>query len=298
MDLLQRGINADRDIRIVTAVTTGIAQEACERHRLRAGEAIILGRALTAGCLLATLTKEDAERVRIQVAGEGPLGRVFVDARGNGTVRGCFAHRPDQDPEDVRDVDGRASVGHLVGRVGRMVVTRDLGLEHEYQGVVAVHSGEIDTDLERYLDESEQLPSVLACEVILGGHGNVLRAAGVLCQTFPDVHGDVLTNIRHTLRNGAFAELLRQERTPEELMGFALSGASFNAMMAMPLAFHCECGRDRALGVVSTLGADDIELLAAEQEHTEVKCTYCGRAFILGRSDLLELAATLRRHRS
>jgi redox-regulated HSP33 family molecular chaperone len=80
MDRLLRGLDADKAIRVVTAVTTGLVREAARRHGPSGAAAVLLGRGLTAGCSLAALTKRDDERVRIAVHGDGPLGRVLMDA--------------------------------------------------------------------------------------------------------------------------------------------------------------------------------------------------------------------------
>ncbi|MEM6291540.1 MAG: Hsp33 family molecular chaperone HslO [Myxococcota bacterium] len=296
MDTLLRGINNGKNTRVVGAVTTELVAEACSRHNLEGLDAVILGRALTAGCLLATMTKNDDERVRIEFRGDGAVKQVLVDARSDGKIRGTMTRKP----VVVREPDGeswRTRVGHLVGG-GRMIVTRDLGLEQEYQGVIAVESGEIDVDLETYLCDSEQLPSVLACEVELDGHGKVLRAAGLLCQTFPGAAPAVLEPLRSFVRDGGLADLLRQERTAEEVIGFALLGESYAAMESRSLEFFCPCGRDRALAVVSTLGADDIEALANEQDATAVTCSYCGDDYTLTPTDLRELATRIRSEQS
>lgn len=297
MDLLQRGINAAQDIRVVGAVTTDLAREACRRHRLRGPEAIVLGRALTAAALLATLTKNDDERVLLQIRGTGPLGRILADAHGDGSVRGCFADRPTT-LEAFRASDERATIAHWVGSSGQMIVTRDLGLEKQYQGVIELKSGEIDTDLERYLLESEQLPSILVCEVLLDPHEQVYKAAGVLCQTFPGAEEAVLDELRDYLRSSAFARFLAVERSPEDLMSFALRGAPFIASAGQHLEFHCSCGPERARAIVSTLGVQDLENLAEEQKHTEIRCSFCGETYVLTRDDLLAVAEQLRRNRS
>jgi molecular chaperone Hsp33 len=296
VDELLRGINGAEDIRVVTAVTTELTREGCRRHTLVGGEAVVLGRALTAGCLFATLTKNDDERVRIQVRGDGPAGRVLVDARSDGSVRGCLERRGGA--KAIERDGGRITIAKLVGRAGRIIVTRDIGLEQEYQGVVEVERGEIDVDLERYLIDSEQLPSVLACEVLLDGRGEVLRAAGVLCQTFPGGDGDVLDRIRDAVRGGGLGDLLLQERSAGDVAGFALLGSSYSVVESRALEFKCRCGRDRALSVLSTLGAEDVEKLADEQSETEVRCSYCNRAYMLSSDDLRELARRLREARS
>jgi molecular chaperone Hsp33 len=309
MDRLLRGLDADKAIRVVAAVTTGLVREAAQRHGLRGMAAVLLGRGLTAGCLLATLTKRDDERVRIAVHGDGPLGRLLVDAHGDGRVRGCIlseraarAHVPVE--------PGRAVLGPWVG-AGQVTVTRDFpGLEgaqgNTYQGVVELRSGELDEDLERYLSDSEQLPSVLRCHVAVGPDGEVVRAAGVLSQTFPGSEPERLDRVRDAVAGAGLghpsaptahdglADVLRHDRTAEELMGFALGGEEFHAKDPTTLRFSCECGPERARAVVSTLGADDIDALADERGGTEVRCNFCGDAYALTEAELRELAHELR----
>ena len=257
---------------------------------------MLLGRGLTAGCLLTTLTKGDDERVRIAIQADGPLGRVLVDARGQGTVRGCFVS------ERVRNINlpatpGRSELGPFVGQ-GQIQVTRDLGLENTYQGVVPLSSGELDEDLEYYLTTSEQLPSVLRCQVTLDADGQVLRAAGVLAQTFPGSDPARLDPVRNAVADQGLADVLRQDRSVEDLMGFALQGGEYHAAESSALSFACECGPERARAIVSTLGADDIDALATEQGSTEVRCNYCGDAYTLDEPTLRSLAQELREQRS
>ena len=292
-DVLLRGINADKSVRVVSATTTELVREACDRHGLRGVEAIVLGRALTAGCLLATLTKNDEERVRIAVRADGPVGSILIDARSDGRVRGCLERRLST-PRPPESGGTRPSVGAFVGRRGHMVVTRDIGLENEYQGVVEVEEGEIDVDLERYLGRSEQLPSALTCEVVLDATNQIMRAAGVLCQTFPGAEPEALDDIRANLNSGTLRDLLLHERSSRELMGFALLGSEFEAVETRSLRFACTCGPERALAVLSTLGADDLEDLADEAGETEVRCSYCGQAYPVSGENLRELASQLR----
>lgn len=297
MDRLLRGVSEDEQVRLVTAVTTETVREACARHELMGAEAVILGRLLTAASLLATLTKNDDERVRIEVRGNGPLGRALVDARGDGGVRGCLVTRLPA-PAMPNLVDGVTSIGDLVGRGGMIAVTRDMGLEQPYQGIVQLQTGEIDEDLQRYLDNSEQLPSALRCVVRVDADGLVVRAAGVLCQTFPGSDGARLAAVNEQLSGATLHDVLHADRSPEELMGFAMMGESYRPMRATDVRFRCDCGRERALAVVTTLGAADIDALADEKGGTDVTCTYCGSEYSLSAADLRDLAQRLRQQQS
>ena len=156
----------------------------------------------------------------------------------------------------------------------------------------------VDEDLEHYLGHSEQMPSALGCEVLLDAHGGVLRAGGVLAQTFPGATPHEIGALRRSLFTGSLADLLRAPRTPAELIGFALAGAEFDAVGATPLCFRCNCDASRARAILSTLGADDLDALADEPGDAEVRCAHCGARYALDGAEIHALADELRRERS
>jgi molecular chaperone Hsp33 len=225
------------------------------------------------------------------------VGRILVDGLSDGSVRGCLQRRLAADAA-WESFAGRPVLGDFVGRTGVAVVTRDLGLQQQYQGTIAVTSGEIDADLERYLLHSEQIPSVLVCEVVVDAAGRVARAAGVLVQTFPAADPAALLPARAALQAGALYALLGQPRTAEQLMGAALAGATGRTLARSRPHFVCTCGRERALSILSTLGAEELESLATEPGPTEVRCSFCGDTWNVTEAELRELAGRLRRERS
>ncbi|HVH97591.1 MAG TPA: Hsp33 family molecular chaperone HslO [Enhygromyxa sp.] len=299
MDTLLRAINEPETIRVVAATTTEAVREACRRQEARGVAAIVIGRALTSGALLATLAKGERERVRIQLGGHGPVGQVIIDAHGDGRVRACVERQLSEAQLEAIVIGQRPSTASAVGTRGHVVVTRDLGLATPYQGTVDMRSGEVDEDLEHYLDASEQLPSTLRTEVVLDQHGEVLRAAGILAQSFPGSDPELIAAVRKRLAGDALRTIIAaHERDVEDLVGLALGGASFRAMLEHPVTFHCPCGPERALSVLATLGASDLEALADEQEQTEVRCNFCGQATMVAAPEVRRLAARLRRAQS
>ncbi len=101
MDAILRAINEPETIRVVAAITSEAVREACRRQRARGIAAVAIGRGLTAGVLLATLAKQDKERLRIQLAGDGPAGNLLIDAHGDGRVRACLEHEVEGDEADL-----------------------------------------------------------------------------------------------------------------------------------------------------------------------------------------------------
>lgn len=296
MDRLCRGMNAEQTVRIITAITTDAARECSERHEVTGTEALILARGLTAGALMATLTKRDQERLRIELRGRGDAGTLHVDARSDGSLRACLSRTQ---PDGVEVIDGptRPSVAGYLGPAGAVTVTRDLGLDDRYQGTVALVSGEVDEDLEHYLNASEQLPSVLRCDALLDSQGGVLRAGGVMLQTFPGTSPEALEELRGPLVSG-LRDLLRQPREAKEVMSFAANGQSFRVADDHALSYRCDCSPERALNVLSALGADDIDALADESGSTEVRCSFCGKRYNVDEKHLRSLAEQLRKLRS
>ena len=205
MDVIVRYLAGGGTARVVVVVATELVREAARRHDATVGAAVAMGRAATAGLLLATLTKGD-ERVTLQILGDGPLGALTVDAKADGTAR-VFVKNP---PVALFPANSsRPSLGPIVGRVGVVSVVRDLGLGHDFRGQTSIVDGEIDTDVERYLSDSEQIDSALGCETIADDAGGIQIAFGILVQALPGSDGSTLVAAaRGRLRAGACVELL------------------------------------------------------------------------------------------
>ena len=263
--------------RVVAAVTTAAVAEAARRHRTAGVATVALGRAATAGLLLATLTKGE-EGVTVQLLGDGPLGTVTVDAGSTGRVRGYVA-RPEVAAGTVA-----AAVGH-----GLVSVIRDLGLRDRYSGSAAIVSGEIDEDLESYLTASEQVESALGCAVVLDG-GAVAAAGGVLVQALPGGDGAALVAAaRRRLRAGTLDAALAAG-TALALAAAALAGLDgVEVLSAGPVGFHCPCSRERVVGALVLCGPAEIAAMLRDDGGAEVRCNFCNERYAVGREELERL---------
>lgn len=296
MDSVVRAVTQDHAVRLVAVVTTALAREACRRLEAKELEARVLARLCTTGCMLATIAKEGHERVMINVRADGPLGRLIADAWGDGRARACLEQRlPEDGVTHTIDEEGvRPSIAHAVGTSGSLTVTRDLGLDQQYQGTVEIVSGEIDEDIESYLNTSEQLPSVVRCATLLDGHGDVRRSAGIMAQILPGTDPSRLDEIRARLQEATLRDVLAQDRTANELAIFANGGEALKTHSSDPIRFYCPCDEEHARRVVSTLGAGDLETLADEQPVTDVRCHFCGHNYPLEADVLRKIADELR----
>jgi molecular chaperone Hsp33 len=292
-DLLVRAIAPAEDLRIVAALTTDVVKEAARRHGLVGPTSVAIGRALTSGLLLATMTKGD-ERVTLQLAGDGPLGGVVADANSAGEARAYVRH---PDLKAPAAVGKRPLIGTLLGS-GVLNVVRDLGLRELYQGQVELASGEIDEDVEQYLKTSEQVVSAIACDVVLADDGAVVRAGGVLVQALPGAHSDVVRDAATRLRQGALFELLADGDPGARELAAQLSPVHPIEFLAdRPVRFQCRCSRERIVDTMRLLSTKELDEMIAEDKAAEVTCNFCSARYAVSVDELRSIRDEVARTR-
>jgi len=299
----------------VVALTTPAAREAARRHDARGAAALALARGTTAGLLLSTLAK-DRERVTLQILGDGPFGGLTVDASSSGHVRAYLKNPAARLPHSLNalpPVDPfRLSLAAGVGSSGIVSVVRDLGLREAFRGQTALASGEIDEDVERYLTESEQIDSALACDAVLEGAAQpgkeggpdvadvVAIAGGILVQALPGSDGAELVDaMRLRLRGGAFARALGKRPPSAEALALAVlgpDGSSLQLLDSRSVAFHCPCSRERAASSLALLGSAELEEMILEDVPAEVTCNFCRERYSFDEAELESIRRGLTGH--
>jgi molecular chaperone Hsp33 len=271
--------------RVVAVTSSGLAREAARRHQASGAAAVALARGLTAGLMLATLTK-DEERVTLQVLGDGPLGGVTVDASAAGHARAYVKNPAVRLPPPP--AGARLALAPAVGRSGLVSVVRELGLRENFRGQTSLVSGEIDEDVEHYLNASEQIDSALACEVLLDDAGGVAVAAGILVQALPgsEAAPDVAA-ARARLRAGALARAAADPDV-EGLIAATLDReiGAVQILDVRPVSFRCPCSRARAGTSLALLGQSELAAMIIDDGRAEVICNFCRARYDFSDTDL------------
>jgi molecular chaperone Hsp33 len=291
-DEILRCIASDGAARVVAVTTTEVAREAIRRHEATGAAAVALARGVTAGLLLATLTKDD-ERVTLQLIGDGPLGGLTIDATGAGTARAYVKHL-EGGPAAPAD---RPLLGPAIGTTGVVNVIRDVGLRETFRGQTSFATGEIDDDCEHYLMTSEQIDSALRCETVLAPDGTLLFSAGILVQALPGGRGAaIVAGARTIFAAGGLRDAMspasgdprRDLRDPGTLVENALGDVLgiWHALDERAVRFHCPCTWERAGASLALLGKAELADMILEDGKAEVICNFCRARHDFSEADL------------
>ncbi|HEY6838623.1 MAG TPA: Hsp33 family molecular chaperone HslO [Geobacteraceae bacterium] len=286
-DYLVRIITDTGNVRALACVTTDLVREGASRHGTLPTAGAALGRALTGGALFGALLKT-GQRVALKFEGNGPLGKIIVEAESNGAVRGLVG----EPRVDLADAEGHLDVAGALGRAGFLTVTKDLGLKEPYRSTVQLYTSGIAEDLAWYLTESEQVPSAVGLGVATGEDGTVASAGGFLIQSLPpqdDATIDLL--MKRIAALPPLADFFRSGKTPEELLALLFEGIPCKTLEKRALAFVCSCSRARIERVLISLGKEELADIFARQGEAEVGCEFCGEHYRFDREELERLLA-------
>jgi len=284
-DYLVRAITRSGNIRAFACVTTGLVDELCRRHETAPTASVAMGRALSAGALMGALLKGD-QRVALKFEGNGPIRKIMAEADADGGVRGCVGS-PAADPPPR---NGKFDVATALGRAGFLTVTRDLGLKEPYKGMVQLYTSEIAEDLAYYLTESEQVPSAVGLGVYLEPDGRVSVAGGFMIQSLPPADEGLIEHLMEQIgRLPSVTELLRQGKSPEEILAILFDGVPIEVLDKRELAFRCSCNREKIERVLLSFGPDELGSLLARGEEVAVTCEFCRERYPFTPAELQKL---------
>ena len=245
--------------------------------------------------MMGNALKGHGASLTLQIKGSGPLGTILAVSDSDGNVRGTVG---DPSVDLPLRPDGKLDVGAAVGTEGTLTVIRDLKMKEPYVGSVALLSGEIADDLAAYFVESEQIPSACGLGVLVDRDQSVRAAGGYLIQLLPGAGEDVISRVEGgVLAAGAVTKLLDGNDDPEAMLRTILSDFDVEILEKSPIAYRCDCGRDRMRRALLSLGPQELRTILESDGQAELSCRFCGSHQLFDRRELEELLKIAREKR-
>ena len=290
-DMLVRAISEDGFVKAAAVATRTLTERARQIHRTLPVGTAALGRTLAAASMLGNELKEDGASVTLQIKGGGPLGTVLAVSDHLGNVRG-YVENPAADLP-LRS-DGKLNVGGAVGRDGMLTVIRDLRMKEPYVGSVRLVSGEIAEDVAAYFAESQQVPTVCALGVLVDRDQSVLAAGGYLIQLLPGAGEDIITKVERGVQGlPSVTAFLSADPDPEAMLRAALPAFTMETLERVPVAYRCDCSRERMEAALIALGRVELRKVLEEQGGAELGCRFCGNVQRFTEADLRRILETM-----
>lgn len=235
-----------------------------------------LGQALAAVAMLSATVKFKGSII-LQAQGNGALKTLVAQSTEQRKIRGLVRSQ-----EEVPS----GSLAAMFGE-GYMVLTIESDNAEPYQGIVPLTGRDIAEALETYFNQSEQLNTRLwLCADDEG-------AAGLLLQELPGEKYDKEGFERVAMLADTLTERELLELDCEALLYRLFNQEKVRLFDAEPVAFQCNCSRDKIEATLKTMGRGELEAILAEQGEIRVDCEFCGRHYRFDRIDLEQLFSTL-----
>lgn len=252
-----------------------------------------LGEAVAASVLLAATMKFDGT-LSLQLKGQGPMHLLLAQCSDALGVRAVARHK---------DADFRPDLASLSGEGSLTVTVENEDLSQRYQGIVPLTGERLSDCLRNYFETLEQLPTRLWL------HADENGVSGLLLQRLSDdsvksrTAGPRAHEVNRAEIDDAWnrVQMLGDTLKPEELQALSdrnilrrlFAEDDVRLFESAPVFFKCRCSRERVVGMLKALGAEEVRSVLTEQGHVEVRCDFCNRAYRFDSVDVEQLFASI-----
>jgi molecular chaperone Hsp33 len=287
---IHKFLTSDLTVRASSVIATQVVDEMRSIQNSYPIATVAVGRTMIGALLMASHLKENQE-LSLYFQGNGPLGRVFAEATFEGQVRGYSNNPQFKMPIESPQIE----VGSAIG-IGLLTVTHHLPSGGEpHRGTVIIRTGEIGDDIAYYLDQSHQIPSIVALGVHLNPYGLVEAAGGVLIELMPGHTDETVAKLEKRVRAApSISKRILEGATEADLIRDYLGDFELIELEhPHPVSFQCRCSYERVLRSVHLLDMKEVEEMIAENNPIEGTCEFCGRTYSVEEEDLQKIRQNL-----
>ncbi len=145
-----------------------------------------------------------------------------------------------------------------------------------------------------YMQESEQILTVMNACTLFGAQGEVRSAGGYVVQLLPGADRELVSVMTERLALD-FSDISRFVAEPgfdpDKLLEEILYRVPFARVETREVGFHCPCSQASVLAGLATLDRRDIQSFIEDGQLLEIACEYCGSQYQIAPDQLRGLVS-------
>ena len=289
-DKLVRAVTNDGKFRAIAIEATDMMKTVATFHDASQLGITVLGRALLGSLMVSNAILKGDERLAISIDGQGPAGKIVVEASAQGEVRGYVSNPQVTLPLTSQ---GQPDVAKAVGTDGYLSVRKDFGTDEPFTGQVALVTGEIGDDLTYYMAKSEQIPSAVAASVLVDPDGTVVTAGGFMISTLPDATDEDITSLEDKLANfPAISTQMLDRFTPTDLLNKLFGVDQVKVLTTTEVNLYPEIAKHDYARMLATLPLSELQEILAEDHGIEIVDRFTGKIINFDENELQAIIAS------
>jgi molecular chaperone Hsp33 len=282
-----RGLAANKNIRVFAAITTDMVEKARQIHNTTPVATAALGRTITASAIMGYMLKGDKNTLTLQIRGSNQIKSIVAVSNSKGNVK---AYISNPYIEVALNEKGKLDVGGAIGKNGKLIVIKDLGLKEPYVGQSNLITGEIAEDIAAYYMYSEQQPSIVSLGVLLNTNCSVKSSGGFIIQPLPDVGEDILIKLEESIKNiPPISTMIDEGLTGEKILKNILKDFDVEIIEKSEIDFVCDCSRKKIEKALISLGEKELKDIIEEDGKAEISCHFCNEKYFFNKGELIKL---------
>ena len=282
MDYLQKAYCMNQSVRIYAAITTDMVKHVKEIFNMWPSSLDAFGRLLTISSIMSATYKSN-ETLNIYVNGDGPIGKMTVEAK-DCKVRG-YVSNPGV---FLQNADSTINITKAVGN-GQIEIVKDLHMRYPFSSTSELLYGDIANDFTYYFAKSEQIPSSVGLGVSIDSDNNILASGGFLIQIMPGCKDEYITKLENKLKTiKPITEMIKEGYTPEDIINEITDG-DYELLEKKELKYECNCSKERFKKGLKSLGKIELEKILNEDHKAEILCNFCNKKYTFSEDDLKEI---------
>ena len=262
MDRVKRFLAHGGKASVICAETTDLVEETRKIHDLTPTTTAAMGRFVTiCGMMGLTDTKEDDNKITVQIEGRGPVGSLVCSVRREENVSKVKAYIENPHVELPIREDGKLDVGGAVGNNGYLnVVKKNILTDSDYSGVLVDQNG-------------------------------TKASGGYMINLMPDATEEVIVTIENAIKGiPNISNLINEGKSLEEIAKMVTGDENVEEIKEdISIIYECDCSREKFEEGLISIGKEELEKIYNTDKKAEIVCHFCNKKYDFTEEDLKKL---------